>query len=283
MTKLLVICINYHDESNTVRFVKELLEQQGSEFIKILIADTSERTVPHSSLTFLQDNDNRVLVLTVGKNIGYLGAAHWSLCQYLENNELPEWIIISNTDLIISGDDLFLKLFSFQTENEPAIIAPSITSTKTYMDQNPCIIVKPRRIKLVIHNILLKKYFIYSLFQYLYTIKQMINSKIYKLILARYHNKWTMTNIYAAHGSFIVLPKEYFLRGGTLDYKPFLFGEEYFIAEMARFISMTILYKPSLKLFHHEHRTTGNSLNKVKWKYLVEAYQYCLENYFTEK
>jgi len=283
MTKVLAICVNYHDEENTDRFVKKFLEQHGSEFLEIIIADTSGRTTPHPALILLQENDNRVSVFTIGQNIGYFGAAHWALLRYLEKNELPEWIIVSNTDIFIEGAKFLQKLFLIQFEHEPAIVAPSIISTQTYLDQNPHMLLRPTRLKLLIHRLFLMNYYTYYWFLTLYSLRQYIKSKVNKKSISGGKLLKVSKNIYAPHGSFIILPNEYFTRGGTLNYELFLFGEEYFIAETAKLLDLKIIYEPNLTVFHDEHKTVGNSLNKAKWRYFSQANLFCLERYFCRR
>lgn len=282
MTKILSVCVNYNDEENTIRFVSDFLRQLESEFLQIIIADTSDRKISHPSLIQLQNKDPRVSVFTLGRNLGYFGAAHYTLSRYLEKNDLPDWIIISNTDLFFSGDDLILKLLSCYPQNRLDIIAPSIISTKTYLDQNPYLHIKPLRLKLVFQNILLKYFYAYRVYQYLYDLKQFIKSRSRKQNFFKDCRIKEMKYIYAPHGSFIILPNEYFIRGMTLNYQPFLYGEEYFIAESAESISLRICYEPNLLLFHDEHRSTGRSLNKSKWRYLAQANSFCLNNYFNK-
>lgn len=277
MTKILAICINYHDEENTVRFVTQLLEQRESEYLEIIVTDTSNRNLPDPNLDLLQKNDNRVSVFTAGKNLGYFGAAQWTLSRYLETKELPTWMIVSNTDMFFCDRNLLSDLFLLDDDNETGVIAPSIISARTGLDQNPHMIIKPSRSKVLLRKYLLKNYTVYRTALWLYALKQFIKTKIED---REPIDKLARKAVYAAHGSFIILSARYFSKGGTLHYRPFLFGEEYFIAERAKSLGLKIVYEPKLVVFHDEHRTTGQSLNRTKWHYLVEANSFCLETYY---
>lgn len=279
MTRVLAICVNYNDEENTCRFVNEFLDQNDSRLLEIIIADTSDRTEPHKALLSLQQIDGRVTLLSIGKNLGYLGAANWALIKYLEKKKLPEWIVISNVDIVFSGNDFLTNLLSIPHYNI-AVIAPSIISTKTGFDQNPHMPIKPLKMKVYIRELLLLNYYVYKIFLRLHLLIQDIKKSINLCKLKNVQRTNESRIIYAMHGSFFILSSEYFIRGGNLKYAPFLFGEEYFIAENARMMNLEILYEPKLLLFHDEHKSTGVSLNKQKWEYLLQANTFCLENFF---
>ena len=52
-------------------------------------------------------------------------------------------------------------------------------------------------------------------------------------------------DVYAGHGSFIILTKYYLSKVGIVNYPVFLFCEEIYLAEMCRINNLLVRYEPS--------------------------------------
>jgi GT2 family glycosyltransferase len=87
-------------------------------------------------------------------------------------------------------------------------------------------------------------------------------------------------DIYAPHGSFVVLSREFFDRGGRIDYGAFLFGEEIHIAEQARSLALRVRYRPELRVFHEEHASVGHYQSRQMVEHARAAAVYCFDRYF---
>jgi len=87
-------------------------------------------------------------------------------------------------------------------------------------------------------------------------------------------------HIYAPHGSFILFTRDYFARGGHLDYPVFLFGEEVFLAETIRLLDMRVIYTPDLVVYDDDHVSTGRVARRRIGELHAEAAKYLLATYF---
>jgi len=86
--------------------------------------------------------------------------------------------------------------------------------------------------------------------------------------------------MYAPHGCFIVLSREYFRRGGSLNHPPFLFGEEISVAEAARHASLPVRFCPDLRVEHSEHASVMKLPSRRIHRFLAEASAYCADRFF---
>jgi len=85
--------------------------------------------------------------------------------------------------------------------------------------------------------------------------------------------------IYAPHGAFIIFSKSYFSKGGIIDDGYFLYGEENSTAAQAAKLNMKIGYVPEIKLIHKESMSTGKGLNKKKYAFQKQAFNYIKKKY----
>ena len=234
----------------------------------------------------LARQERQVSLFQLGKNLGYYGGAALALEQYLAASSLPEWVIVSNTDISFEDDQFLARLIShYETDSPttPAIIAPAITSTRTGVDQNPYMRRRPSRLQMHFYKWVFQFYISLTIYELLSHIKSWLISKIK-------HNNSNLTNpakhsikptrIYAPHGSFTIFNRRYFEAGGTLNYEVFLFGEEIFVAETAWRLGLSIVYDPRLKVIHTEHSTTGFFSSRKMAKYVAEAAAYCADTFF---
>jgi len=84
--------------------------------------------------------------------------------------------------------------------------------------------------------------------------------------------------IYAPHGSFMILGASYFQKGGNLRHGTFLYAEEILVAETARDLGLRIRYVPALEVRHAEHASVSASPNTGR--YQADAAAYCADRYF---
>lgn len=259
--KLLFVCINYNNEVE----VKEYLEN-----IKEVIKNPKEIIVVNNSLTKNLDKilriDNLIInIFTPYKNLGYLNGLFYGINEYKKNKELPQWIVFSNTDIEI-------KKFEFKDKNYSSdiyCIAPEIFSVFNRIYQNPFykFRLQKKKIKRIIQ---VKRFFLLDI---IYENLSQIKNKIFssKNISSSY--------IYAPHGSFFLLKKDFFLIKEQ-KYFNLLYGEELFIAEELRKLNKKVYFDKNLRVNHLEHSTTGLIKRKTKNKILIESLHQILKKYY---
>jgi GT2 family glycosyltransferase len=274
---VLLICVNYRKPTETQHFVATALEQTLNSSLKVVVVDNSpfpgEGGVPES-----RSGDPHVKVMATGRNLGYFGGAAAALADHLKSDSLPDWVIVSNPDVYFSGRDVLQRLCDSHRGDEPAVIAPSIRTLHTAVEQNPYMRVRPSRIRMHMYRWLFSSYPVDVVWEGLSWIKHRVVelfSKVHPPAAASLPEK-----IYAPHGSFIALHRSYFERGGNLEYGAFLFGEEIFVAETVRRLGLTVLYEPAVVIEHTERSTAASLWNRDASRFRRQASRFLVRNYF---
>lgn len=272
---VLTICVNYHNEEETIRFVRHLLAQNADFPHHIIIVDNNEDT-KISDLSVELGNNRCIFIYHDGKNRGYFGAANWGFQQYLRAKQLPEWIIVCNTDVYFESNNSLSELVNLYKGEQASIIAPAIISERTGLDQNPFMKKRPSAIRMHLYRIVFYYAIVANLYQSLSLVKTKLRNVLNKKRKHLYDGN--KMQIYAPHGAFIIFNRSYFIEGGNLDYGSFLYGEEIFVAETALKLGHKVIYDPRVRVVHKEHTTTKNLKKRNYYKY--KSSEYCAKKYF---
>ena len=158
------------------------------------------------------------------------------------------------------------------------VLAPSIRTLNSGVDQNPYMRVRPDAWRIRLNSRIFSIYPVDAVYQGLSWIKHRSLDGVAKERPAT--TAGFATKIYAPHGSFIALHRTYFEKGGTLDYGAFLFGEEIFVAETASRLGLTVLYEPGVVIEHTERSTAKGLWNRDISRYRRQASRYLARKFF---
>lgn len=208
-------------------------------------------------------------------NPGYFGAAH-AVVESLPEAELPDWVIVSNVDVVFEGTFIgdLLDVVTPELSDETLVLAPRIESVQDGRDQNPFLENKPPRWSVRLRLALCNSYPLYRTWV-------AVNRLRYRA-RARPHVSASGQGraIYAPHGSFIAFTRDFFRRGGRLSHAFPLYGEEILVAEQVRELGGHVRYEPRLEIRHTEHAATS-SLGLRKRAHLQSNFtRYMLERYY---
>src|SRR6185369_17869297 len=109
MDKILIIAVTYNTPEETVRFLKSI-EGQNYEGVKVVLVDNSDQDSKSSLEEKIKEIKVNVTFLKTGVNLGYFGAADKGLNAYMKTTGLPEWMIVSNIDLVFDQPGFFEML-----------------------------------------------------------------------------------------------------------------------------------------------------------------------------
>jgi GT2 family glycosyltransferase len=199
-------------------------------------------------------------------NPGYFGAIKRLMQQVDVNNY--DYSIISNVDLMLE-EDFFQKLADYICSEDTGWIAPQIWSNLEERDRNPKVLNRYSLKKLQI----LRTFYQFPILDTLYT------STFYK---KKKYESHQAGQIYAGHGSFIILTRRFFELCGKIDYPVFLFCEEIYLAEMCRKAGLKVLYEPSLIVKDTEHASTGRMNHGFYCRCNYEAMQYIIKTFYQQ-
>lgn len=263
MINVLIVAVNYNSYKELegyLRTIEDAASGVENVTVDVTIADNSSNYVDVEASRY------RHIVIRQIKfdNIGYLGAAQKVVN---ESAEEYDYVAISNVDLKI-GAGFFRELSNHKQDDKTAWIAPSIYSHDENRDRNPKVLERYSKRKLQ----LLYYMYRYPVLFYLYTATAYKRKK-----LAPHYDEM---DIYAGHGSFMLLTKNFFRKYDKIEYPIFLFGEELYLAELVRKAGMHVRYMPNLKVEDNEHVSTSKMKKKFYFKCNTESIKYILETFY---
>lgn len=275
----LLLCINYHSEEAVSQLVRSVQEQRLEHPGLVYIIDNSPDSPNHAVLSNL-NNLEGVCVIDPGENLGYFGGAAYGLEQFLKKHKLPEWIIVSNPDIELDNPQFFQSLFRMHRHTKCAVVAPQIASNLTGADQNPFMVQRPSKTMMAFRERIARSYFVFNAYELLSHLRRGLRGLLSRSKTIRSSLDPSPRPIYAPHGSFFIFKRDYFDAGGHLNYEPFLYYEENFVAEMARRLGLSVLYDPRLRVVHYEHVSTGFFKSRRLVKIIHQARTYFLHEYY---
>ena len=258
--RLVIIAVIYNSHPETLQFVESVSHCFGNEAGVILVDNSPAK--PGSSFTEKILTYDFITYLYPGKNTGYFHGAQYGLAHYLEKHQsYPEWIMVSNVDIIFETRGFLDILHVHETDADLGIIAPAIVSKKWKTDLNPFLTARIPVQKLHFLQAVYSNILIHNGYILIYWGKKIINMLAHRVMPTRKSRYTGSQTIYAPHGSCMLFNQRYFTKGGTLHHISFLFGEEIFVAETAQSIGLKVLYLPELKVIHDEHSSIGNFIS----------------------
>ena len=243
--RIAVFCVTFNSD-------KELAQYQAS------LERAAEKAADKVSLDIFVARNSKE------DNPGYLGG----IKREMDKVDVKDYdyCIISNVDLTVE-DDFFIRLTDYDCSEDTGWIAPQIWSEAEERDRNPKILNRYSLRKLQI----LRTFYQFPILDTLYT-RTFYRKKKFESHPAG--------EIYAGHGSFIVLTKRYFERCGKIDFPVFLFCEEIYLAEQCQKAGLKVIYVPDIKVRDTEHASTGKMNHGFYCRCNYQAMQYIIKKYY---
>lgn len=248
MSKILHLIVNYKNDQETKEFVSNLCFLSDSEQVKKVIINNSAAVGGDEVFADLQASRPHIAVLKCPDNPGYFTAAERA-CELFPPGDYL-YVILSNSDVKILDKDFYKKIMCYELKPDVGAIAPSIRSDLTQNESNPLYAQRPS-----LHKInRLERVYSYFLLAWVYHVASWVKNRFFNRRVVPTETQ----EIYALHGSFIILSKYFFLKGGSFKYPVKLYGEEIFLAEKLRQLKLKTLYEPTLSLYHREKGTEAS-------------------------
>lgn len=263
--KILILAVTYNSYQELNSYLKSIdkaVELCTETEVTVCIVDNS---IDKQSIDASQYKRIQVEVYSLN-NKGYLGGA-----QYVINGCTDilkyDYVAISNVDIEMASD-FFVKLREYKFDEDIAWLATRIWSKAEERDRNPKIISRPSKKRLQLVNLMYK----YPVLDYLYT------RTLYKR--KTMYTPSPEMDIYAGHGSFMMLTKAFFEKYPKINYPIFLFGEELFFGELIRQAGMRVRYVPNMEVIDTEHTSTGKMKKAFYYKCNKESIDYILNTFY---
>lgn len=268
--KIAFIVVNYNTNLEVIKYYKEICSKLKKNQFDFIITDNSEGILEYEELNTNLKEKN--IFLYKNTNTGYLQGCNYGLAEYLKQNEYPDWVIVSNSDIEIKSENFYKILEELKEKEKIGVVAPKIL-TLDGKYQNPFSEKRfSKEFLTLMKNIYSSKVFFLTF---------MLLQKVRKMLLKERRNNYNHElEIYAAHGSFLILSKRFFQKGGNLNFKSFLYAEESYIAEMCKLIGLKIQYFPKLEILHKENISTSTVESSFKLRCKVESINYILNTFY---
>lgn len=263
--KLLIVCVNYNSYSELRNYLQSV-EMSASYVhsdlqVDVIIADNSTTREIVDCEVYASIHVKQVEL----PNLGYLGGAQ-AIINNKEDILQYKYVIISNVDLTFEKDTIS-KLEDVNVDDDVAWIAPSIYSEKYRKNLNPNVLSRYSRWKLSLLKLTYNRFF-FRIYTKLY-----FSPKDKKV-------EYPMMNIYAGHGSVIILTSIFFKFYKTIDYPIFLYGEELYFAELIYQKGLKVLYTPQINVNTTGGVSTSNIPSKSFFCYNIKAINYILDRFY---
>ena len=265
--KVLIVCVNYNSYDSMDVYLKSIEKAASicdSCDVDIIIADNSTKP---QNITVSKYNYIKVS-LQKYNNLGYFGAAQ-NVINNIGSIDEYDTVVISNVDLIIS-EGFFNSFSTLNIDGDVAWIAPRIWSNEEKRDRNPKTLHRKSRKRLLA----VRRMYKHPVLEWLYT------HTMYKR--KRMYAEHPECDLFAGHGSFIMLTRSFFRAYPEINYPVFLFGEESYLGELIRKAKMRVRYIPSIVVYDSEHVSTGKMDRKLYCKYNIEAINYILDTFYEQ-
>ncbi|EPG6561988.1 rhamnosyl transferase [Morganella morganii] len=272
---VVLFTVNYHNDPlllKCLKTIKNYALQVHDLTLSIHILDNSEKN--NQEIRELKNKLGQysldITLYADGKNNGYFGGL--PLCQSISNNQ---------TDVVIyCNSDLYFDINFFSNLNEQynynfcgnAMLAPSIITLETKVDQNPKYMTRLTKKKLAILNIIYKNIITFTVHDVLSKIKE-------KLVNKKENRIPPGTHMYAPHGAVFIFTDIKFLKS-LPKFECFLFGEEIFIAEEARIKNKTISYEPALVINDERHASISLIGKEKNRQFHADSIKYIMNQYY---
>ena len=265
MKRIAIYCVNYHSKDRLEHYLlsidKAVKAADGDGVqLDVFVIDNS---VPAETVDYVPEAFALKVVAT-GENKGYFGAVSHGMELY--DAMAYDYVIISNVDVVME-EDFFAELAKMPVDKALGWIAPQIYSDAEHRDRNPKIMHRYAKRKL-------------QILRFLFSIPPLYNLYTHTAYKSKKLIKHEPGEIYAGHGSFIILTQEYFKRCGIIDYPVFLFCEEIYLGEQCRKQGLKVAYCPHIRVTDAEHASTGTFKRCKYCRYNFEALTYILKTYY---
>lgn len=264
MINIAIYCVTYNSYNAAMNYLSSIdkILDESQPALTVFLADNTT----NNPIDIKYKTEKFKLFVYKFNNIGYFGAIR----KMMKTNDpkLFDYSIISNVDLYFK-ENIFKTLKEITLAKNIGWIAPQIFSLKEKRDLNPAIINRYSLFKLKILKFLYKHP---SILQF------------YKNILYRNKNchfvSCHSTYIYAGHGSFMILTKEFFKRCGIINYPVFLYDEELYLGEECKRKGLKVIYIPSMRVFDSENVSTSKLSSSFYCKCNIEGLTYIIKKYY---
>ena len=268
MNSITNIVIDYENEDEVIEYARELEKQSYPVFLVVVVNKEGEK-----GLDFLERELNRTgiqyEILNPKSNLGYLNGLIYG---YKNTRNKSDWVVFSNTDILIPDNNFFLKFLQSSAANDQNywVIGPSVYSRNKNEYSNPYFINRPTKRHYQIRVLTMN---FPHFFNFVHKTKNKFNSK-------KADRKKDSGEIYAVHGAFMMLRRELADELSKRTPWEILFSEEQYISEVVLTNGKKVYFDSSIEVVHIEQTSTGKIDLPKTYKLLLKANTRLLKEFY---
>jgi GT2 family glycosyltransferase len=264
-----VICYNNSDE--VIRYIQGLLANRPNELTFSVVINSGSEKDKFALNHYSQElSDGKVFVFDPGSNLGYMNGLLYGYREYIKHYPQPDYIIFSNTDIVIPDTMFFERFEAKQYGGEVGCVGPSIYVKSRNAYDNPVCVERRslqdinRLIKILSIPVLRGVYVNLADFKGRMTRKAKESSKY----------------VYEVHGCFFIISNAFASCLAQKDYGALLYSEEAYVAENIRKYGFKTFYDADLEVIHLEHSVTKGLKGERIAKHIRSSMMLIREEYY---
>lgn len=207
-------------------------------------------------------------------NPGYLDGGIQALAEYQRNCEMPDWVILTNTDLEVQSSNLACTLSENHDAGLPIVLAPRITEGEARIEKNPHVRQARSVTRLRVNRLLTATpvltlaYLSASGLRHRTAAASAASAPATASPLAEAN-----TTMFSPYGAMIIFSRAFVESLGLPKGVPLL-AEEYAIAQTAALNRVPVVFEPRVHVHHVAHTTTGPGVSMRRARMLHKAFRY---------
>ena len=276
MNKILIGVTCFYNEEEVERYILELLKQEQETFEFVVSITTNNQNSKDVLLNYFQGlNINKSIIIRVynaDQNLGYLNACLFGIKRCVDEFGIPDWIVISNTDIEFKENSFFSKYMQQQFDEDIWCVGPAIIDNSTQY-RNPYIKVRPSKKSLQIKKIIYSSAFLNSLF---FRIASFYRKTKEKKQLAMEPS----CDLYGIYGCFFIINYSCYEALEAVSKNIFMYGEENLLGEIVRSKKKKTYYWAGSLVYHNNNQVTEKVPDKKKRKWKENSLKFIISNYY---
>lgn len=276
------IVLHYKNLKDTVNCVESLLKIVDSNH-RIVVVDNGSNDGSGEKLEEKYCNFNQVKVLKLSENVGFSKGNNAGY-QYIKKEINPDFIVISNNDVVFYQEDFENKIEEIYLETQFHVLGPDVYIPRHRDHQNP-LFKKAISIDELKNEIYQYKYYKKYPKKFegrlkIHILKNMLcsNNKTINYLYSKFRKKEILDyrkryNNVGLQGSCLIFSKDFIENEEkAFDPEPFLYEEEVFLFLKCQKRNYKMVYDPSIGIYHEEAASFihSNKNNKERIIFMLE-------------
>ncbi len=258
------IILHYNNLKDTIECIESITRLKTDKKIQIIVVDN--HTLNEQDAKKLENYGIHLILLD--NNLGFAKANNIG-CKYAIEKFAPDFIVVSNNDIVIEDPDFVTKIYEAESNTHFDLLGPKI-NTNGGQSVNPFPVYKTKeevrnqiqktkKLIKIYENLLLR-----NLLKYYLKIKSILK-------IEHFVTNGSKTEYQAAlHGCFIIFSKHYYEQYEDVFYnETFLYHEEEFLYQRILNDHLISVYEPSIEVFHKEGASLDYQYQKKQYSKLI--------------